>query len=117
MHEYSIAMSLVEIAVRHAGGRRVTVVSMRVGALRQVVPSTLELAFEVAARGTGCEGARLEQAPVAARLLCPPCAVEWTLEEPDFRCRSCGEPAVVVGGDELQMESIEVEDEESACTR
>jgi hydrogenase nickel incorporation protein HypA/HybF len=81
-----------------------------------VVPSTLELAFAVAARDTGCEGARLEQALVAARLSCPSCAAEWMPEEPDFRCRSCGGPAVVVGGNELQMESIEVEDEESACT-
>jgi hydrogenase nickel incorporation protein HypA/HybF len=116
VHEYSIAMGLVETALRHAGGRRVIVVSLRVGALRQVVPSTLELAFAVAARGTGCDGARLEQAPVAARLLCPSCAAEWTPEEPDFRCRSCGGAAVAIGGNELQMKSIEVDDEESACT-
>jgi Zn finger protein HypA/HybF involved in hydrogenase expression len=81
-----------------------------------VVPSTLELAFAVAARGTRCDGARLEQAPVAARLWCPSCAAEWTPEEPDFRCRSRGGAAVAVGGNELQMESIEVEDEESTCT-
>ena len=43
----------MQTAVRHAGGRRVVVVSMRLGALRQVVPDTPSFAFELA--GTACE--------------------------------------------------------------
>lgn len=112
MHEYSIATGLVEMALRYAGGRRVTVVSLRVGPLRQVVPDTLALAFELAARGTACEGALLEQELVPCRLRCPSCALEWTAVKPDFRCRTCGWPAVVLSGNELRMESIEVEDED-----
>ena len=115
MHEYSIATGLVRTAIRYAGGRRVTAVNLRVGALRQVVPDALAFAFELTARGTMCEGARLEQELVACRLRCPSCAVEWTAVDPSFRCRTCGWPAVVLSGNELQMESIEV-DEEAACT-
>jgi hydrogenase nickel incorporation protein HypA/HybF len=111
VHEYSIATGLMEVALRHAGGRRVTVVNLRVGPLRQVVPDTLALAFELAARGTVCEGARLEQELVPCRLRCPSCAIEWIAAEPDFRCRTCGGPAVVMSGNELLMDSIEVEDE------
>lgn len=110
MHELSIAAGVVEAASRHAAGRRVAVVSLRVGALRQVVPATLAAAFDLAARGTSCEDAHLEQELVLARLLCTDCAREWTLEEPDFRCPSCGGTAVVIAGRELQLESIEVED-------
>ena len=40
------------------------------GSLRQVVPDTLEFYFEFVARGTVCEGARLEQEVVEARLRC-----------------------------------------------
>jgi hydrogenase nickel incorporation protein HypA/HybF len=112
VHEYSIATGLVEMALRHAGGRRVTGVNLRVGPLRQVVPDTLALAFELVARGTACEGARLDQKLVRCRLRCPLCVVEWIAAEPDFRCRSCGWPAVVISGNELQMDSIEVEDED-----
>ena len=115
MHEYSIAVGLVQTALRHAGGRRVAIVNLRVGPLRQVVPGTLALAFELAARGTACEGARLEQELVPCRLRCPSCAVEWTPAEPDFRCRTCGWPAVVLSGNELLMESIEVEEEAESC--
>jgi len=39
--------------------------------------------------------------------------VVWTATEPDFRCRTCASPAVVVAGNELEVESIEVE--EDAC--
>ncbi len=35
------------------------------------------------------------------------CAVESTTSEPDFRRRTFGLPAMVLSGNELQMESIE----------
>ncbi|MDQ3659257.1 MAG: hydrogenase maturation nickel metallochaperone HypA, partial [Actinomycetota bacterium] len=41
MHELAIADSIVQIAGRHANGRRVTKVQLKVGHLRQVVPSAL----------------------------------------------------------------------------
>jgi len=110
MHEYSIATGLVETALRHAGGRRVRVVSLRVGPLRQIVPDTLAFAFDLAARDTLCEGAQLQQERVPCRLRCTVCDREWVAAEPDFRCRSCGWPALVLTGDELEMVSIEVDD-------
>jgi hydrogenase nickel incorporation protein HypA/HybF len=116
LHEYSIATAVVQTALRHAGGRRVTAVNLRVGPLRQVVPGALAFAFELAARGTLCDGARLEQELTACRLRCPSCEVEWTTTEPDFRCRGCRWPAVVLSGDELQVESLEVEEEPEICT-
>ncbi|MDP8949085.1 MAG: hydrogenase maturation nickel metallochaperone HypA [Actinomycetota bacterium] len=39
MHELAIAESIVGISGRHANGRRVTKVYLKVGHLRQVVPS------------------------------------------------------------------------------
>jgi hydrogenase nickel incorporation protein HypA/HybF len=110
VHEFSIAGGVVDIALAHCDGRRVSVVTMRVGALRQVVPATLAAAFELVARGTACEGANLRLEVVPARLSCSECAFEWTPLEPDFRCKSCDGPAVVIAGRELQVESIEVED-------
>ncbi len=61
VHELSLSSAVVNTAAKHAGGRRVSVVSLRVGRLRQVVPDTLEFYFEFVARDTVCEGARLEQ--------------------------------------------------------
>ena len=68
MHELSLAGAVIDTVERHAAGRRVTAVYLRVGHLRQVVPASLEFYFEHVARGTVCDGARLEQELVPARL-------------------------------------------------
>jgi hydrogenase nickel incorporation protein HypA/HybF len=116
MHELSIASAVVDTAVRHAAGRRVTVVSVRFGRLRQVVPEALEFAFGIVARETLCDGARLDWEVVPARLRCDACDRKWEIELPAFRCPSCGSGDLdVLSGEELEVESIEVEGE-VACT-
>ena len=110
MHELSIAGATVE---RHAGGRAVTSVRVRAGRLRQVVPDSLEFCFGIVARESVCQGARLEIEVVPAVLRCAGCAHEWEIDEPPFRCPECGGGDVAaVRGEELEVESIEVEEEE-----
>jgi hydrogenase nickel incorporation protein HypA/HybF len=106
VHELSLASAIIDTVERHADGRPVSVISMRVGALRQVVPDSLELYVDLVGRGTVCEGARLELEVVPARLAC--CGGEW--EPPSFRCPNCGGGGMVVSGDEFLVESIEVVD-------
>jgi hydrogenase nickel incorporation protein HypA/HybF len=114
MHEMALARAILDAAVAHADGRRVTRVEVTVGALRQVVPGSLEFHFEILARGTLCEGASLSQRATPARLHCA-CGHEWQLTEPSFRCPRCGDGrARVLSGEELLVESIEVEEE--LCT-
>ena len=116
MHELSLSSAVVNTAVKHAAGRRVAVVNLRVGRLRQVIPETLEFYFEFVARDTLCEGARLEQEVIDARLRCRPCEYEWEIEIPAFRCAMCGGSEVeIASGDEFEVESIEVCEEEAAC--
>ena len=118
MHELSLSNAIVTTVEKHAEGRRVTVVSLRVGSLRQVVPDTLAFYFEFVARGTVCEGARLDQELVRASLRCNACGHEWPIEIPAFRCPACDTSDVVVAsGDELEVESIEVEEAECIAPR
>jgi hydrogenase nickel incorporation protein HypA/HybF len=113
MHELSLSRAVLNTVVKHAGERRVTLVSLRVGRLRQVVPDTLEFYFEFVARGTVCEGARFEQEIVEASLRCETCQRVWDIEIPAFRCPTCrGAEVVVAGGNEFEVESIEVEEPE-----
>lgn len=115
MHELSLAGAIVSTAAKHAAGRRVTVINLRTGRLRQVIPETLEFYFEFVARDTVCEGARLEQEVIDARLRCNPCGLEWVIEFPAFRCPTCGGSDVEIAtGNEFEIESIEVE--EAQCT-
>jgi hydrogenase nickel incorporation protein HypA/HybF len=112
MHELSIAESVVRIAERHAAGRRVGRVEVRVGALRQVVPSALEFAFGLVAEGTTVEGAELVIQDVPAAVACRDCAGQSEVSGFPWRCPRCGGLDVdVIGGEELQVESLELEDQ------
>jgi hydrogenase nickel incorporation protein HypA/HybF len=116
VHELSVSSAIVDTVVRHAEGRRVTAVHVKLGHLRQVAPASLAFYFELVARETVCEGARLDQELVPAALRCEDCAHAWELDMPFFRCPQCGSAAVTIeSGEELEVTSIEVE-EVSACT-
>ena len=68
-------------------------------------------------RETLCEGARLEQEYIPARLRCADCESEWDPEDAWFRCMGCGGAGEVIAGDELEVESIEVEEAECIARR
>jgi hydrogenase nickel incorporation protein HypA/HybF len=112
MHELSLSHAVVATVEKHAGGRRVAAVNLRVGRLRQVAPESLAFCFEIVARGTVCEEAQLDLELVPAELSCTACGHRWKLEEVRFRCPLCAAAEVaVVAGDEFEVESIEIEEE------
>jgi hydrogenase nickel incorporation protein HypA/HybF len=111
MHELSIAESIVRIARRHAGGRRVARVDLRVGHLRQVVPSALEFAFELVAEGTAVEGAKLAMEVVPPAGTCRTCGARTTFGGFPFACAGCdGLDIEVTSGEELEVEALELEE-------
>ena len=112
MHELAIADSVVQIASRHANGRRVTKVQLKVGHLRQIVPSALSFSFELVAQDTPVEGALLEMEVVPAVGLCRDCGTESRLEGFPLHCRECGGLDLrVLRGEELFVEFLELEEE------
>ena len=132
MHELSISSAIVDTALRHAKGRKVTAVAVKIGSLRQVVAESLTFYFEIVARDTLCEGAVLEIDHVSALMWCQACGQEWDPAPPPiagheqelmpvrepvlpvFRCPACeAAGAQVVHGDELEVDSIEVSDNAS----
>lgn len=116
MHEMALGSAVVNTATKHAEGRQVKVVTLSVGKLRQVVPDSLSFYFDIIARGTVCEGARLDIQVVPALLRCSGCENEWEPDFPTFRCPYCADGKVsVLSGEEFMVESLEVEEDES-CT-
>jgi hydrogenase nickel incorporation protein HypA/HybF len=111
VHELSIAEAVVRIASRHAGGRRVHRVELRVGHLRQVVPSALEFAFGLVAEGTPVEGAELAIDDVPAEGVCRSCGARSTMTEFPLSCSRCGGLDLeVVAGEELEVDSLELDE-------
>ncbi len=110
MHELSLVQGVVEICEQHAGGRRIQVVTLEIGALSGVVPEALEFCFEAAARGTLLEGAALVMERIAATGFCSACGVVSTIETYFDSCPCCGAIALDLrSGDEMRVKDLEVE--------
>jgi hydrogenase nickel incorporation protein HypA/HybF len=87
-------------------------VRVRVGRLRQVVPSSLAFSFELCAHGTPVEGAVLELEEVPVGVRCRDCGALSERDAFPLACTACGALAVdVVTGEELQVESLVIEAE------
>jgi hydrogenase nickel incorporation protein HypA/HybF len=127
MHELSLASAIKETAVRHAEGRPIRSVQMRIGRLRQVVPDSLRFYFGIVSADTLCDGAALELELIDALLRCGGCGREWDpapqpaehendlLVAPMFRCPACKAGGTeVLRGEEFDVDSIVVEDDPQA---
>ena len=116
MHELSIALSLIEAAAEEADrigpDVRVVALRLRLGPLSGVVREALAFSFDVAARGTRVEGARLEieEVPVAVR--CAPCGGEFELGAVyPLQCPACGLATPdVVRGRECVLTAMEIDE-------
>jgi hydrogenase nickel incorporation protein HypA/HybF len=113
MHELSIADAIAQVTLRHAGGRRVHKIEVKVGYLRQVVPSALEFAWQLITDGTPLGGAELEIETVPASGRCRACATDTTMESFPLQCGRCGSLDVeLVAGEELLVDALELDEEE-----
>ncbi len=116
MHEYSICESIVSTVMKvledQPSSLRVRRVRVVAGAFMQVVPEYLSSAYEAAVEGTPLEGSKVELEIHAARWVCPACGCRGKVEHLPVSCSCCGSVDVSVeGGEELYLESIEVEED------
>jgi hydrogenase nickel incorporation protein HypA/HybF len=110
MHELGMCDGIIEAVQRHAAGRRVARVRIRVGTLQRVVEPAMQQAFEHAAEGTEAEGAQLDIVVLPVRAFCRSCASEFESEDVVAICANCGGVDIELrGGEELVLECIEYE--------
>ena len=112
MHELALCRSIVGIVERARAGRTVSVVSLDVGELRQVVPETLVHCWDVSTRGTALAGSRLDVTAVPAVIECRACGNGVRMEDvPVMLCPKCGSiDTVVINGEEFLVRSIDVKE-------
>jgi hydrogenase nickel incorporation protein HypA/HybF len=114
VHELAITESLVDLVAERAGGRRVTAVHVRVGALSGVVADAMAFCFDVVAAGTLLDGAALVLDEVPGRIACRACGRETGVAD-RIRLCPCGSADVdVVAGEELDVAFVELA-RESSC--
>ena len=113
MHELSVAQALVEqvdaVIDRH-GATQVSLVRLRIGPLAGVVPELLATAFPLAAAGSRMEHAELEFTHAPIQVHCQTCGLDTEAAMNRLLCGACGDwHTQVISGDELLLESIELE--------
>jgi len=116
MHELSVTENLLALAGEHcrkAGGKRVTELRIVIGRLSTFIDDSISFYWDLIAKGTPCEGARLVFERVPARLRCLDCRTEYELPGDLTPCPGCGGSRIeVVAGTEFRLDSIVIEDQD-----
>ncbi|CAN5675967.1 hydrogenase maturation nickel metallochaperone HypA [soil metagenome] len=112
MHELSLCEAIAGVVRPHAVGRHVDIVRVRVGALRQVVPESLEFCWSLIRQYESLPDAELELELIAAEVVCRSCAEQSEIESRwSLLCPACGSADVdVTRGNEFLVTSLEVHD-------
>ncbi len=112
MHELAITQSILKIATEEArrhNATRISAIRLKVGALTDIVPESVQFYLDAITPGTVAEGVRLETIPVPVGATCTRCETSFVVEEYRLECPRCGEMGRITQGRELSVESIEVD--------
>ena len=113
MHEFSIALNIVDISTEYAekeGASGIREVEIEVGSLSGVVIDALEFALESAVKGTLLEGAELRIEKVEGRARCSECNHVYPAEELYSPCPLCNGFPEILNGRELRVRSLTVDE-------
>lgn len=108
MHELAIADSVVQEICERVGAARVTRVVLEIGALSCVEPAAIQFCFEVCARGTCAEGAKLELQEVRGRARCSGCGAQLEVAGPAASCQCGSLDLEVIAGEQLLLKAVEI---------
>lgn len=110
MHEMSIAVNLIEQAVKLAKENnlsKIDEIEIEIGALKQVIPDVMQTAFEVAKEGTAAGNAKLTIFETVPLVLCNECDISFEPRINDFLCPQCRKSNIkIIKGNEIIFKSI-----------
>lgn len=116
MHELSIAISIVDTAIKQAtmaSASRVSEVELDIGTHSGIEYESLEFALEVAVKDTILEKTLFRINRVEPVAECPACEHLYTPEGMFSYCPKCKEQGIrLIQGTELQIKSLLVEQNE-----
>jgi hydrogenase nickel incorporation protein HypA/HybF len=113
MHEFPITEQIVKIAsdkAKENNARKVTRITLVVGEYSGFIGESIQMYFDIIAKGTLCEDAVLTIENVKAKWRCPACGIDFTRQPLSFACPQCGrdgEPTSI--GKEFYVKNLEIE--------
>jgi hydrogenase nickel incorporation protein HypA/HybF len=113
MHEVTITQSLLDIVLKEAakaGASKVVRVSLVLGEMSGVAERSIQSNFDLLSRNTPAEGAELSFRNVPKQARCVKCGHLFHPEDICWECPACQSVEFeIIAGNELYVESIEVE--------
>ena len=114
MHELSLVNSLLEIVddyARRESFKTVNCLHLSMGRLSCVDRASLQFAFDVQAKGTCADNARLDIDILSAVVYCFACGEETRQDRFEAACPKCGSSQVTLTGgtEELRLLDMDVE--------
>ena len=113
MHELAITQNMLDLVLeeaKKAGAQRVERINLVVGEMSGIAGESVEFYFEFLSKDTIAHGATLSFKSTETQARCRNCGELFTIEEISQSCPSCQHSNIeIVAGNELYVESIEVE--------
>lgn len=115
MHEYGLTKQIVHIvndAAHRHGAAKVNTVHLVVGENTGIIPESVQMYFDMIAKDTKAQGARLDVRLIKAEMRCPLCGKNFQRPLFSFACPDCGTLGAPTDiGNEFYVESVELEEE------
>lgn len=113
LHEMAIAEGILDIALDYAkqnDAKRVAEIGLIIGEMSGVVVESLEFGFNMLAKGTIADGAKLTIKNVPLMGRCTKCGETMHVEKYVFWCPKCHDGVLeTISGREMKVEYLEVE--------
>jgi hydrogenase nickel incorporation protein HypA/HybF len=113
MHELPVTESILEIALRHANqanASRITELNLVIGQLSSIIDDSVQFYWDIVAKDTIAEGARLNFQRIPTQMTCQDCRYIFSPQDDDFSCPQCKSQRIkVTAGDEFYLESIQID--------
>ena len=110
MHELSVTQSVLDIALKNAGARKVKQINLVVGQFASIVDDSVQFYWDIISKDTLAEGSLLHFERIPGEMTCQTCGYTFRPDDETFACPSCSSVRVrITKGEEFRVESIDVE--------
>ena len=110
MHELSVTQSVLDIALKNAGTRKIKQINLVVGQFSSIVDDSVQFYWDIISKDTSAEGSLLHFERIPGEMTCQNCGYVFRPTDDTFDCPSCSSPFVkITKGEEFQVDSIDVE--------
>ena len=111
MHELSVTQTILDIALAHADGGKITAIHLVIGDLTSLVDDSIQFYWDIISAGTNAVGAVLHFTRIPAQAHCEACNVTYVIKTEGLLCPVCGSHHVIIkSGKEFFVDSIDIQE-------